>query len=97
MLIETSFKKDDIITMKLVSGEEIVARLKEETNDLTTVTKPMAAMMSEKGLVLLPYIMTVNSENEIKFQKSSIIFIAKSLKEIADHYLQTTTGITLGV
>ena len=53
--------------------------------------------MSEKGLAMLPFMLTVNVEADLVVNKNQIMITAKSIKEVADHYLQSTTGITLGV
>jgi hypothetical protein len=37
MLIELNYKKGDIISIKLVTGEELVARFEEETDTDITV------------------------------------------------------------
>ena len=97
MLIETSYKKGDVVTVRLSSGEEIVARMQDETDTVLKLSKPMAAMMSEKGLALIPFILTVDPETDINLNKNQVMFVAKPVKEISDHYLQSTTGITLGI
>ena len=37
-----TLKPNDTITIKLMSGEEVVGRLVEENNDMFLVSKPMA-------------------------------------------------------
>jgi hypothetical protein len=55
------------------------------------------AMMSEKGLAMIPFMLTVDPEKDLTVSKNQIVITAKSHKEVADHYLQSTTGISLGV
>ena len=45
MLIETPYKNGDTVSLKLSSGEEIVARLDEETPTKFVLTKPMVLIM----------------------------------------------------
>jgi len=97
MLIETPYKKGDVVTVRLSSGEEIVARMQDETDTVLKLSKPMAAMMAEKGLALIPFILTVDPETDINLNKNQVMFVAKPVKEISDHYLQSTTGISLGI
>jgi len=41
MLIETPYKNGDTISLKLSSGEEVVARLEEERDDTLKLSKPL--------------------------------------------------------
>ena len=41
---------DNIITIKLVTGEEVVAKLKSTDDTSVTITKPVVIMMSPQGL-----------------------------------------------
>lgn len=97
MLIETPYKNGDVVTVRLSSGEELVTKLDNETDTTVSISKPLSAMMSEKGLAMLPFLMTVDPETKLTLNKNQITCIVKPVKEIADHYIQTTSGITLGV
>jgi len=97
MLIEAPYKQGDIVIIKLGSGEELIAKFVEDSKDNIKIDKPMVAIMSEKGMALMPFLMTCNLENSIELNKSKILCVVKPVKEIHDHYIQTTTGITLGI
>ena len=50
MLIETPYKYGDIVSLKLNSGEELVARMEEETPTEYTLFKPMVLIMQQARL-----------------------------------------------
>jgi len=97
MLIEAPYATGDVVSIRLSSGEEIVGKLLDDNDKTIKLKQPLSAIMSEKGLAMLPFMLTVNPEADLVVNKNQIMITAKSIKEVADHYLQSTTGITLGV
>ena len=93
MLIETPYKTNDTVTIKLSSGEELVGRFVKENNETLTVKKPLAIMATQQGLGLGPYAFTVNQDSEINLNKAVIVFVAKTETEMAKQYVTSTTGI----
>jgi len=97
MLIEAPYTTGDVISVRLSSGEEIVGKLLADDTNTMKLKQPLAAMMSEKGLAMIPFMLTVDPEKDLTVSKNQIVITAKSNKEVADHYLQSTTGLSLGV
>jgi hypothetical protein len=95
MLIDRGVTAGEVITLKLTSGEELVARLVEEGNDFYKLSKPSVIGMSPKGPALMPYLFTVSPEKDIKLSKTAVAVVAASDKEFADQYMQGTTGIAM--
>jgi len=94
MLIDTPYKIGDTVSIKLSSGEEMIARLEEETDTKTIVHKPLMLTATEKGMGLAPYMFTV-SDAKFKLNNSSIICIAKTEKSMSTKYVESTTGLAL--
>jgi hypothetical protein len=95
MLIEVPYKEGDTISLKLSSGEEIVARLDKEESGTYTLSKPMVLVAQQQGLGLAPFMFSVSPDAKFALQASSVSCIAKTEKEIAMQYMQTTTGLTV--
>ncbi len=94
MLLEKSkYDEGHVITLKLSSGEEIIAKFLSEDLTSITVEKALMLAMSQKGLGMAPYVMTVDPDTVLKFNKNLIIMTAESDKEIANQYVYQTTGI----
>lgn len=95
MIIETPYKNNDTITIKTTAGEEIVARLVEENDKTVKVHKPMAIMATGQGIGLGPFTFTVNPSTDVVLNKSAVLMIAKTDKEMASQYTKSTTGLTV--
>lgn len=95
MLLEKTRAQGDVVTIKLTSGEEIIARYEDETGVGIKVSKPMVLSMSQQGVGMMPYLFTVNPNAAIVFQYSSIAVTATTDEDFAKQYMQATTGIKL--
>lgn len=88
----------DIVSIKLVTGEEIIGTLLNKTDHTLTLKKPIALTITQTGLSFIPYIISsdVQSETpEIEFNRNTVISISKTHKSFADKYIETTTGIKI--
>ena len=95
MLIDKGVTVGEVITLKLTSGEELVAKLVEETSTYYKLSHPMVIGMGQQGPGLMPYLFTVNPEKEIKLNKSTVTVTEATDKTFADQFIQSTTGIKL--
>ena len=93
MIIEAPYTMGDTVSIKLNSGEEMIARIEAEDSTHVSVTKPLMLMATEQGMGLAPFMFTVSPEAKIKLKLNSIICIVKSAKDAADMYIKQTTGI----
>ena len=95
MLIEAPYKVGDTLSFKLSSGEEIVARLDEETDKFFTLLKPMVIVAQQQGLGLAPFMFSVTPDGKFNLMATSVACIAKTESGIAKQYIEKTTGIAL--
>jgi uncharacterized alpha/beta hydrolase family protein len=95
MLIDKGVSAGEVITLKLTSGEELVARLEAETDTHYKLVKPMVIGMGERGPGLMPYLFTVAPDKTIPLLKSTVTVVVSSDKVFADQYIQNTTNIKL--
>ena len=96
MLIDKGVSAGNVVTFKLTSGEELVAKLIEETDAYYKLGRPMVIGMGQQGPGLMPYLFTVNPEKEIKLAKTTVTVCEATDKTFADQFIQSTTGIALG-
>jgi len=96
MLIDQGVGPNEVVTFKLTSGEELVARLNEETATHYKLSKPMVIAMGAKGPGLMPYLFTVSPDKDISLSKTTVTVAVASDKAFADQYMQSTTNIHLG-
>jgi hypothetical protein len=95
MLIDRGVTVGEVITLKLTSGEELVAKLVEETATHYKLARPLVLTMGQQGIGMVPYLFTVSPEKDIPLSKSTITVVVPTDKQAADQYIQSTTGIRL--
>jgi hypothetical protein len=95
MLIEAPYKVGETVSLKLTSGEEIVARLEEESQTTYVLHKPMVLVAGQKGLGLAPFMFSVSADSKFKINASSVVCVLKTQKELAMQYTEQTTGIAI--
>jgi hypothetical protein len=93
MLVTNKYAEDDIVTFKIVNGDEIVAKIVEESDDAFTVIKPCTVMPSQQGLGLLQSLFTSDLNKSIRLEKRHVMMHAPTVKDVQNHYIKTTTGI----
>ena len=95
MLIDKGVAVNEVITLKLTSGEELVAKLVQDTDMYYKLSHPQVIGHGPKGPGLMPYLFTVNPEKEIKLLKSTVTVAEATDKQFADQFIQATTSIKL--
>jgi hypothetical protein len=95
MLIDKGITQGEVITLKLTSGEEIVAKLSEETGTYYKLSKPMVIGMGQKGPGLMPYLFTVSPDKDVKLLKTTVTVAEPTDAEFAKQFLESTSGIKL--
>lgn len=95
MLINRGVTIGEVITLKLTSGEEIVAKLTEETDSYYKLSRPMVIGQGPQGPGLMPYLFTVSPNKEIKLLKATVTVAEGTDEGFAKQFLETTSGIKL--
>ena len=95
MLIETPYTNGDVLSIKLSSGEEMIARLDSENDTNVIVSKPYILIAAQNGMALAPYMFTVTPDTKIKLKINNIICVVKSAKDASDMYIKQSTGLTV--
>ena len=95
MFISKGFAEGVVVTLKLTSGEEIVAKLVEDGPLHYKLKNPQVIGMGPKGPGLMPYLFTVSPDKEIKLQKSTVTVAEPTDEQFAKQFIESTTGIAL--
>lgn len=94
MLLEKSkFTEGDIVSLKLLNGEEVIGKYVKEDMTSYILNKPLMLAMSKQGPAMMPLMMTVNPEQDFTINKTAVLLYGETAKEIADQYVYQTTGI----
>ena len=95
MFISKGFAEGEVVTLKLTSGEELVAKLVEDGPLYYKLKNPQVIGMGPKGPGLMPYLFTVSPDKEIKLQKSTVTVAEPTDEQFAKQFIESTTGIAL--
>ena len=93
MLINKGYSDNDIVTFKILNGDELVARIVREDADQYVLAQPMSVVPSQQGIGLMQALFSVEPKSEIALKKTHVMLHSKTVDAIADHYRELTTGI----
>lgn len=95
MLFDKPVKQGETVTVKLSTGEELIARYEEyKDNGDLVVSKAVVLAPGQQGIGMVPWIMSAEP-NKISINKENILTYATTQKEIADKYVEMTSSIKL--
>jgi hypothetical protein len=95
MLLELPYKEGDVVSLKLTSGEEVIARLDKEDATNIVVNKPLMVIANQQGLGLAPFMFTVKPEAKFKINTSNVLCTVKTDDDMAKQYISSTSGIAV--
>ena len=90
---------NDVKVLKLITGEEVIARVTEE-NNLITLEKPMTLQMvpptstGQVGFALVPWMKAAKNE-KVTISTEHIIAEDEASEQTEKNYLQVVTGLSL--
>ena len=91
---------NDVKVLKLITGEEVIARISTESSNLLILDKPMILQMmpanqqGQVGFARVPWLMAGNSER-ITISTEHILAEDVVKSEVEKNYLANVTGLTL--
>lgn len=89
------YRAGDTVSIKLSSGEELIARLEEEKPDAVILHKPLMVVAGPQGLGLAPFMFTVSADARLSLALKNVICIHKTIDEMSKQYVSSTTGIQI--
>lgn len=96
-MLLNKFKKDDVISLKLINGDELVALYKEEFGDTITISNPCVLTMGPGGAIgMIPWCFLSESKDHV-ISKSKTFTIARTKKEACDQYLENAVNMEVKV
>ena len=94
IISKTTYQKDDVVSIKMSNGDELVARFESDESDHYVIKNPMAITIANNGIGMMPWLFLADGKS-IKLNKSHVLCLAPTRKEAASQYMQSTTGLTL--
>lgn len=99
-MLTTIHKKNDVVTIKLVSGEEIVGYFVSDDSKTIILRKPVVPVPTGQGQIgLAPYLMSSDylqtGNGEIPFNNQAIITVVTTSGAFTKAFIQQVSGIDL--
>lgn len=94
-------KANDVVTVKLVSGEEVIGYYVAEDAEGITLRKPVVPVPTgQQSMGLAPFVMSSDylqpgGNPEIRFNKTTVITTVKTQKQFTDAYTQQVSGLDM--
>ena len=95
MLISNSkIAVGDIIGLKLVNGDEVIAKLTEKTDTGYLLDRPTVVVGGAKGIGLIQAMFSLDTDKSVEVKDEHVMMVCECVAQLRDHYFQVTTGIT---
>ena len=91
---------NDVKVLKLITGEEVIARITEEENNLITLKNPMTLQMlpptstGQVGIALVPWMKAAKSD-KMTISIEHVLVTDEASDQTEKNYLQVVTGLSL--
>lgn len=80
---------------KLATGEEIIARVVDNSNSVITLKTPLCMVATQKGFQFAPLMVMADPDKSILLNLSAIVAASMPAPELEGQYESVTTGIAL--
>lgn len=96
MIIEnTVFESGEIITFKLITGEEVIAKFISFDDSVLKVSKPLVIVVMQEGMAFMQYLIGCDTD-EMSFYKESLMNVPNhTTSSLADIYIEKVSNIQI--
>jgi hypothetical protein len=88
-----TIEKYDVGSIKLITGEEVLARISHTDDTTVTIERPLVMMMSPQGLAFGTFLPTMDHSKGIQLQTRNIVAVGPALDKVATEYKNATSTI----
>lgn len=94
MLIQKPLSQGDVVSIKLLTGEEVLGRFDSVNDSEIHIKRPCSVAMGPQGMGIVPWMLTAAPETT-KLNKNTVITYTPTDSEIAKAYTEATSNIKL--
>ena len=87
------FEKDEVYSIKLVTGDELVAKVLDSDDHQITVASPLTVIPGPQGIQLIPSLFTAELDSRITINISTCSMVSVTRDQVKDSYTEAVTGI----
>jgi hypothetical protein len=92
-MLQLALEPNTVYTIKLNSGEELIAKVKQSGGNWIVIEEPVSIAPSQQGMQMIPSVFTADPKDEYKLNTNSIAIVANTDDSLKMKYLEATTGI----
>jgi hypothetical protein len=84
---------NEVVSIKLNSGEEMITRVKEVNDTYLIISEPVSVAPGPQGMGLVPSLFTANPSGEFMLNRNSIAVICETEYNIKSKYSEAVSGV----
>lgn len=94
MLVSKSkFNIGEVVSLKLLSGDEVVGELVSREHDIYEIKKPCIVVTSPDGIGLIQAMFGLDPDSEtLTYRDQHVITTCRTHEKMRDHYITITTA-----
>ena len=85
---------NEVYTLKLTSGEEVISKIIAADSDTLILSEPLSVAPGPQGIGLMPSMFTAEKDKSVTLNTRSITMYCETADSIRIKYIEATTGIT---
>ena len=89
------YKDGDLITLKLMHGEEVISTLQSQTETTLEIKKALTLMQGPQGLAFGTFFSTADQEKEIAIAKDKVQCISVVTEKISEEYKKVFSAVVV--
>jgi hypothetical protein len=82
-----------IYTLKLATGEEVVAKVLSVGTDMLEIEQPISVILGPQGLQMMPNLFSADHQHPVQLNTSCCVCVAETRDDIRNSWIEATTGI----
>ena len=86
-------EKNTVASIKLVTGEEVIAQVSNIEDTIITIERPLVIMMSPQGLAFGTFLPTMDHSKSIQLDTRNIVAIGPANDKVITEYKNVTSTI----
>lgn len=100
-LFEKQPGQNDIVSIKLANGDELLAKIVAVSDKIVSITKPLMMMLGQDargnpGIQLIPFWMLgADKDGRFPINRDHIVCMVKANSDASNSYVQQTTGLAI--
>ena len=91
--MQVSLTLNTVYTLKLNSGEELIAKVTDSGSDFITIEEPVSIAPTQQGMQMIPSVFTADPKGIFRLNTNSVSVFAETEDAVKMKYLEATTGI----